>query len=254
MVSGRAPSVLLLTEDTGGSSFAVLRALIEKMFYLLEPMSDVRRVRFDPADEKARAAMGWNAWKEHGPRGDRVRVDLRQAIATRLLHKDGLGFVLVHVDGDRRWADSKGGTRADNIEQFKKLVLPGIASLLAAKGQTEKIHRLVMVVPFWCMEAWLYQNVAEALRIYEKHHPDAREDIELFAKTWRVDPGALDEVEYPKKRVRIQDRHNLQLATERFPAERAHRAGKSFALVVETLRCCPGLSEALAELRFPAPA
>ncbi len=253
-MSGRAPSVLLLTEDTGGKSFDVLRALVEKMFYLLEPMSDVRRVRFDPADEKARVAMGWNAWKERGPRGDRVRVDLRQAIATRLLHKDGLGFVLVHVDGDRRWEDSQGGILAENLEQFRKLVLPGIELLLAAKGQSERIHRLVMVTPFWCMEAWLYQNVDVALSFYEKHHPDEREDIELFDKTWRADPAALDEVEYPKKRIRIHDQHNYELATKRFPAERAHRAGKSFALVVETLRRCPGLSEALAELRFSASA
>lgn len=253
MVIGSTLSILLLTEDSGGHAIAVLHALSKKMLRLVEPMADVERVGFDPIEEKVRVAMNANAWKERGPKGDRKRLDLRQSIATRLAHEDGLGFVLFHMDGDCRWADSQGGTKAENLEVFRKLLLPGIEALLLKIGRPERINRLVMVVPFWCMEAWLYQNVDEALRIYKKHHPDAHEDIALFDQTWRADPATLDEVEFPKRRVRIRDQYNLSLATQQFPAARAYGAGKSFALVVESLARCPGLRQALQQLRFDTP-
>jgi hypothetical protein len=246
-----APALLLLTEDSGGQGVETLRAIVGKMLRLVEPLADLRRVGFEPGDAAARTAMNFNGWKERGPAGDRKRLDLRQSIATRLLRQDGLGFVVLHFDGDLRWGESEGGTTGPNWEAFRRLLLPGIELLLQKKNQPERIKHLLYVVPFRCMESWLYQNRDLALRIYREEGAAPAQDLRRFEQEWRDDPGALDEQDQcPKDLVRLADRHNQRLAAEHFPAERTYQLGKSFAASVERLRACGPLLLALQTVRF----
>lgn len=246
-----APALLLLTEDSGGQGVETLRAIVGKMLRLVEPMADVNRVGFDPAEGPARAAMNFNGWKDRGPAGDRKRIDLRTSIATQLLHRDGLGFVVLHFDGDLRWSDSEGGTQGPNWEAFRRLLLPAIELLLRQKNQPERIAQLLFVVPFRCMESWLYQNRDLALRIYREQGTAPAQDLKRFEQDWCDDPGALDEqAQCPKDLVRLADRHNQRLAAEQFPAERTYQLGKSFAASVDRLRTCAPLVEALQTVRF----
>lgn len=246
-----APALLLLTEDSGGQGVETLRAIVGKMLRLVEPLANLDRVRFDPAEGPARVAMSFNGWKECSPAGDRKRIDLRTSIATQLLHRDGLGFVALHFDGDLRWADSEGGTRGPNWEAFRRLLLPGIELLLQKKNQRERISHLLFVVPFRCMESWLYQNRDLALRIYREQGAAPNQDLQRFEHDWRDDPGALDEQERcPKDLVRLADRHNKRLAAEQFPADRTYQLGKSFAASVDRLKSCAPLVLALQTVRF----
>lgn len=246
-----APALLLLTEDSGGQGVETLRAIVGKMLRLVEPLANLDRVGFDPAEGPARTAMNFNGWKEHGPAGDRKRLDLRTSIATRLLRGDGLGFVVLHFDGDLRWADSAGGSQGPNWEAFRRLLLPGIELLLQTKNQPDRISHLLFVVPFRCMESWLYQNRDLALRIYREQSGAPAQDLQRFEQDWRDDPGALDEQERcPKDLVRLADRHNQRLAAEQFPAERTYQLGKSFAASVDRLKSCEPLVVALQTVRF----
>lgn len=247
------PVLLLLTEDSGGQGYPVLQAITEKMLRLIDSLADVRRVKFDPVPVKdeARDAMNFNGWKDRGATGHRKQTDLCNAIATRLLRDDG--FVVLHFDGDLRWADSQGGTQGPNWEAFRQRLLPGIKLLLQRKNQPEHIDKLLLLVPFRCMESWLYQNGETALRIYGEGSSAPREDLRRFEEEWRQDPGRLEETEQcPKDLVRIADRHNLRLAKEQFPAERVHRLGKSFTASVERMRACEPLLAALQTIRFGA--
>lgn len=253
------PALLLLTEDSGGQGYAVLQAITEKMLRLIDPAADIKRIHYypasnasqSPAETAACAAMNFNGWKDRGATGHRKQIDLCQAIATRLLRSDG--FVVLHFDGDLRWADSQGGMQGPNWEAFRERLLPRIKLLLQQKNQPEHIDKLLLLVPFRCMESWLYQNSETALRIYHEGGSAPREDLRRFEEEWRQDPGQLEETERcPKDLVRIADRHNRRLAKEQFPAERVYQLGKSFAASVERMRACEPLLTALQTIRFGA--
>lgn len=121
------------------------------------------------------------------------------------------------------------------------------------KNHPNHIDKLLLLVPFRCMESWLYQNGDTALRIYREEGSTPREDLQRFEEEWRQEPGRLEETEQcPKDLVRIADRHNRRLASEQFPAERVHQLGKSFTASVERMRACESLLAALRKIRFGA--
>ena len=80
--------VLVLTEDTGDDAHATIAAIAKKVFLLLEPGLDERRLSFGRAEERARAGMGFNCYKSSSPRDYDKKVALAQAIATHLLVDD----------------------------------------------------------------------------------------------------------------------------------------------------------------------
>ena len=87
------------------------------------------------------------------------------------------------------------------------------------------IARLFVLHPHYSIEAWLYQNDREALRILSEtpcsHR--CREKVEA----WKADRALLDEVEKPKDTTPcLRDRHNLAL-TQGFPLDEVLAAEKS---------------------------
>lgn len=234
-------SVLVLTEDTGDDAHDTMSAVARKLLLLLEPGLDERRLRFERADERARAGMGFNCYKSRKPRDYGKKVLLARAITTHLLTDDVRTAVFVHVDGDRAWSARDPVDLCENARRFNDEILRRVEALLVMHGRPSALERLALLVPFWSVESWLFQNTGEALRICQEH-PQYASCVPQF-EAWSRSPATLDEQERPKRAVSFHDRYNLRLA-KGLPAGRLQRLGLSFA---ETLARAdrPGLREVL---------
>ncbi len=234
-------SVLVLTEDSGDDAFPTVRALLEKTLHLVAPGG--RHVPWEvlPATKEARRAMHFNRWKSRAPRDHRLRVDLVKAVATHLTRADGDRFVVIHVDGDRRWSDSVEGTECDNIAQLNETIIERLRLRLEDESA---LGRVLVVVPFYSIEAWVYQNTEEAIRILEEKFGPSHADIALF-RGWEENRAAIDDVERPKQKVALGAKYNRRLAEKNWPAKRAYEAGTSYHKTVEDFRKCRALIQAL---------
>lgn len=237
-----ALSILALSEDGSTDAPAVIETLVRKMLLLVDGGCRTNRVDFEPATPEARRAVKGARWKERSTAGEETRRSLRRSIATKL--GEGDGFVVFHVDADKTWS-SPGAS--ENVEAFRRELLPGIRALLTARFPAEFVDRamsrLFIFAPHWEIEAWLYQNTAAAIDIcqrrYEEHH------AEPFRR-WAQDRALLDEEPDPKDKTRFEDAHNLALAGAGFPAEELFYVGKSFTAAVNAMLECADLVDALA--------
>ena len=251
-MTGRAAhcaSILLLTEDSGKNGFAVVEALSKRLMRLVDPSCRTHRIDFEPAKDDARRLVNGNAWK--GKRADRVR--LQQTIATKVAEDGPPGFVFFHVDGDCAWSERK---RARNPRALDACITEGVRAILGrhmhrhapldAEAIAARMTRLIVLVPHYSIEAWLYQNIAVAMRLCRRHHGGRH--IEQF-RTWEQNRSDIDELCNPKDVVCLSDKHNLELATEAYPAGAAVQAGTSFAHAADALRACEALCAALGASR-----
>lgn len=204
-------SILLLTEDGSKDAHDVLAALTERMLRLVDPSADLRKVRFEPANERARAA----------------------------------------VNGDMTWSESASGEKHANRPRFEQVILGGVLQHLDARGQRAQAARILFLSPYYSVEAWLFQNSSELLRVYAEHHAGNARDLDLLSR-WAADPSLLDEVRQIKEALQIKSQHNLRLARGSFPAAKVRDVGKSFARAVADLEGCAELREALAAARYGA--
>jgi len=252
MVMASKISILLLTEDTGGAAHAVVRAVVEKLLFAAAGSLDISQIDFERAEERARQAMGFNLYKSTNPDDYRKQLDLAQTIATKLLRKGTETFVFVHVDGDRLWSQrgqQDGKALCDNHAFFARNVLRRVLLLLEPGRHTELLQRILMVIPFWSIEAWLYQNTREVQRLCTLHAPRHDRDQPQF-REWTADPAQLDDTSQPKMKVpTFKDKYNLQLA-QSLPARKLHMLGLSFASTVERLQRCLPLKAAIAGLQY----
>lgn len=258
-------SLLVLTEDSAADAHDVMVALVKKMLWLLDPHYRSHLVAFRPADDAQRKVMQGNRWKSRNPR-DRARIVLLgRAIAALLLQEEVPGFVLFHIDGDVPWSRR---AESDNVQQFdgflRDYVLPALGNALRAqqheRGDPPReeqlatstdaaLKRLFLVVPFYSIEAWLYQNTTEARRLCAEAESCGMH-LDVIGR-WEVSRGELDELDKPKGQLCLGASHNLVLAEQGFPAQRAFDAGKSFTAAVVRLLECDDLTAALARTRTP---
>jgi hypothetical protein len=236
-------SIVVLPEDSAKDACEILQELVKKMLYLLDqtaPLDSREKIRLEPSTPAARTAFRGNGWQSLRER--QKRVDLSQYIQSQLRRSDAEGFVILHMDGDRPYQQSQHGTDSANQRVFTELLVPGLR--LALQDRPELLERILLIVPFYSIEAWLYQNTSEALRLYAQHYRTHQADIAQFQQ-WRQQPELLDEVNQPKGAVSIADRFNLELASRSFPAQRVFDVRKSFYQSVERLRACQPLCRAL---------
>ncbi len=96
------------------------------------------------------------------------------------------------------------------------------------------IRRLRLIIPFYSIEAWLYQCSDVALDVCFRHYKcQDRPQIEA----WREDRAILDEVFKPAEATCMRRSHNLELAegfTNQIAAELI-RAEKSFSAFASDL-------------------
>jgi hypothetical protein len=110
------------------------------------------------------------------------------------------------------------------------------------------MSRLLVLVPFWCIEAWLFQNGVEARR----HCPDPEHACARRLDAWSAARDRLDEEPTPKELLCFTSRHNLALAGAEFPAEAVALVGKSYADALAVLRGCAPFVAALHRARQEA--
>jgi hypothetical protein len=265
----RPAEIRVLTEDSAKDAHATIQALAFELFKLVDPDARPRRLRITPASPDEERAMRANLWRSTNPRDHRHQVTLRSTIASRIVEG---GFVLFHFDGDRIWGERDSAALPDTRRKFEALIRTQVRSMLeqhvrgtlgprrgrerpsAAPTLSEEqvvaevdrlLSRLLPLVPYYSVEAWLLQNTYKARLICEEEHGDPSH-LSTF-DSFRADRGSLDELMKPKEATCLGAKHNLALAAEYFPAPEADAVDKSFHAAVETLRACPDLVAVLAE-------
>ncbi|MEQ1507908.1 MAG: hypothetical protein ABMB14_37110 [Myxococcota bacterium] len=246
-----ALSVLVLTEDGSDDAHATLVALLKKLLRRVDDACRTDRIRFDPQGEAERRYTVANAWKGDGPsdRASRAAarfrlIDLYRTIATRLLEQDPPGFVVFHLDGDTTWSNRH---TSENVQKFSARIVHHVELLVEQRDPTRAasaMDRLLPLVPFYSIEAWLYQNLSEMRGLCAA----LGDPPELVAQigAWTTDRASLDEVAKIKDQCRLSDRHNRRLAEAAWPAADAEGAGRSFHAAVVRFRGSAELRTALA--------
>ncbi len=259
MVSRRSKllSVLVLTEDSGGDAYPTVRALTKEMFKLLVQGVQTDRIGFSPLeDAAARQAMHANRWKSTDPRDERLVRLLIRSLVTELLKPEG--FVLYHIDGDRPWSAR---ASSENVRKFQERILRPVQRALDEElpkrapmvPVSERMRRFRLLVPFYSIEAWLFQNTREARRLCLE---EGCGTCSSKLGAWEQDRAQLDEVLRPKENdadsLCLQDKYNAQLAETGFPAAQVYDAKASFTQAVDGLLECDELT-ALLEKTYAEP-
>ncbi|XXT14859.1 hypothetical protein WME94_31885 [Sorangium sp. So ce429] len=242
-------SVLVLGEDSGEGAHETLVALAKKLFRLVDSNYDWQHIRFEPLEDASlRVVLRGNEWKN---RNHPKRRDLMGYIATKLLEGDR-AFVLYHIDGDRPWAARE---TSENIEKFRDFIQIDVPQFFEHRRRQSSrapagalaLSQLLLLVPYYSIEAWLFQNTRAGVRFCEENQACRGKHVALF-QAWADNRSALDEVSKPKEEICFRGRHNRQLA-ESLDVETVYYAEKSLHHAVETLHQNPALLAALAATR-----
>lgn len=235
-------SVMVLTEDSGADAYDTVRALVKEMLKLLVPAVWTHRIDFKPLeDERARLAMRGTTWQSTNPLDEPARRLLIRSIITELLKPHG--FVLYHIDGDVPWSQRESST---NVREFlARMIAPieaGVRSRVPAEVET-RMKRFRLLVPFYSIEAWLYQHTREARQLCaEKGCGQCHSQL----ADWEKNRASLDEVTQPKETTLcLKAKHNARLASSGFPARDVYEAEASFTAAVDGLLECDELTAAL---------
>lgn len=82
--------------------------------------------------------------------------------------------------------------------------------------------RLLPVIPFYSVEAWVLRNTVEGRRLCELH--SCGQHLHSF-KQLEVNRTLLDEIHKPKESTRLGAAYHLQLAGLGYPPEAVYDAG-----------------------------
>jgi hypothetical protein len=245
-------SFLVLGEDSAGDAHETLVALAKKIFRLVDDSYDWQQIRFEPPESPgARAALRGNLWKSENPKDYADRRALIGYIATKLLEGETT-FVLYHIDGDRAWADRE---ESENVRKFRAFIETDVRQFVehrrrqmgrAVDGEFS-LAQLLLMVPFYSLEAWVFQSTQLGRRLCQEHEGCNGDHVELF-EAWEADRTALDEVRKPKEQVCFKGQHNHRLA-EALDVDTVYYAERSLHDTVEDFMRREPLVRALALTR-----
>lgn len=111
-----------------------------------------------------------------------------------------------------------------------------------SNAPSERMKRLRLLVPFYSIEAWVYQNTREARHLCEE---EGCKQCHVKIAEWEKNRASLDDVTHPKGELCFQDKYNAHLAASGFPAREVFEAEASFTRAVEGLLECDELTTAL---------
>ncbi|ACY14384.1 hypothetical protein [Haliangium ochraceum] len=235
--------ILVLTEDANKDALTTITALVKKLCQLADEGCQTQKIRCEPGPDNIRAIARGNAWKANGRRQE--RVELIRELATRLT-EEPVGFALFHIDGDRPWSQRDS---SENCAQFASKVRDKVRELLKTKRPhwdeeqlDRSMARLILLCPFYSIEAWTYQNIALARRLCKERY--GGRDATRF-DAWERERASIDEIEQLKDAVCLRDKHNHELATTAYPHRAVYEAGASFAAAADALRANEQVREAL---------
>ena len=199
---------------------------------------------FQPVLKAHEPIVSANMWRSTNPQDQRAITDFVRYMATTLSQERS--FVFFHFDGDATWSNRK---KSQTFKQFQELIVTKVKRLMGARAIPERIERLFRIVPFYSIEAWLYQNTEVAIQICSRVHRNKH--VGKF-KRWAQSRHELDEVKHVKRETCLGSNHNQELAETSFPAKTVYEIGKSFAESVRTLQASDALKTALKETRRPS--
>lgn len=239
-MSEPAFSVLVLTEDGSPHAAQTLELLVKKMFRHLDSNCDNHRIRFEPGNDQAREILTANQFKN--PRHRHLRL-LYGYIATQLVLPNH--FVFHQVDADRRWSDRK-RKPSENAAAVERDILAHVRLRLRGENLPDaEIDRLLTryfsIVPYWELEAWLYQNTERALTLCRR---TAECRCPTLLAEWQADRSRLDDVAHPSDQLCLGKRHNDALLAG-YPTTDVIAANTSLAATINALLECPALLDAI---------
>jgi hypothetical protein len=233
--------ILIMNEDSSRAAYEALRHLIRRICQLLCPDLGTQHLVFSPTPEELEGCVRAGRWQSSNPRHRRQQVDLAQSIASQIA--TDRGFVAFHYDGDCAWADRR---TCVHDPHFETNVRQRVRALLGAHMPAEKLEelmsKLLVLKPFYCLEAWTYQNFTRARALCEAlGNPPGSELLDA----WEADPGLLDEVIGVPNVFPLEKHHNIALTEKGYPAARVYELGKSFTASVDAALSCKLLLDAL---------
>lgn len=226
-MSARGLTVHVCTED-GSRSQRALVTLLQRMLARTGPDGSGVVVK---GCEGHRDVLSGNRWRaQKAPRLEKARRDLCQFLALLLCEPGGV--VVFHVDADHPWAHV---ARSPGREDFEARIVVGVRHAITKGDADTALRGLVLCMPTYSLEAWMYQATERARQLCRDHHRGRHE--EQF-EAWGQDRAALDEVEKPKAQTCLKDHHNDELA-KHVPLDEVIAVGKSLQAFVEALRASP---------------
>jgi hypothetical protein len=252
---------LLLSEDSGKHWPTVQQRLVRLLLRSIDGEVDLARVSFDPiTDAAARRSMRANRWREHSPNAP-IAEDLRQLLKSIATHvAQSTHFCSFHYDGDRPWAarsTSMSDARFEEVvlARLRRFILQwleqnGVEPSERDARVSRMLDRVLPIVPYYSVEAWLFQSTSELRVACERRSAEANvvEACRAQCDAWEADRALLDEVEQVKDSVCVRDSANdalaLSLTNGVFDAVIA--TGKSLAATRDRWSRCAVLRDALA--------
>ena len=241
-------NILIMNEDSSRTAYEALRHLVRRMCQLLCPELQTQHLAFSPTPEELVGCVRAGQWQSSNPKHHRQQVDLAQSIASQIATSSG--FVAFHYDGDCAWKDRATCVHDPHFEtNVRQRVHALLSGRVAADQIDELMSKLLVVKPFYCLEAWTYQNFARARAICEELGKPAGSEL---LEEWEADPGLVDEVVGPPDLFPLKKSYNVELTATGYPADRVYTLGKSFTASVDAALSCKPLLEALSQLSTSA--
>jgi hypothetical protein len=257
--TGEEIVVRIVTEDGAADAHDTLTHLLRRMLQIVAPSFATNRLKtLRQSDPEEQQAAQPHRWHSRNDTDRRLVKKLARTIAAELLASR---FVVLHADGDARWSDRP----SQHETSFRENLLPVVRDALApqraaprrpdqlrqaermrpGKEMESHVQRLVLFMPYWTIESWLYQNTIEAIRLCQEKYRGR--DVEAFRR-WGAERTRLDEEDAKDLKATCLDKkHNLELARAAYPTADVYMARTSFHAAVEALRACDPLRMAVGE-------
>lgn len=239
MVDDRV-KVLIVTEDTGTESFEVLKNLINSILKNIVEDYQSQLIEFKPVEKCYLPVCSGNRWKQEKPHKDpklaREITAFKKYIVQHTMKSSA--FIFWHIDGDMMWAQFARGKECANrksLDTFIEKVLKGMTIHQRDKVPPTPEGCFLKLLPFYSIEAWLYQNSQALQKITENTG-----DIQA------TDASVFDDILKVKEAFKIKAKYNLQLS-QSFPFQKVYELGKSFHHTVEELKDASGFLNTVVE-------
>ena len=233
--------ILILTEDGASTATKTIEAVFTRLLRAAYPQIQTNKIDFLPRPLQHKRVMSGNKWRSSDLRDRPAIINLARDIATEAAVLDS--FVVFHFDGDTTWTQRAAALTAAQFES--KIVTHAKQYAIGIAAKNPEVapfnnEKLIRLVPYYAIEAWLFQNFDECERTATT--PADRTQL----AQWRNNRGLLDELIRPDKQLSIGKTNNLPLAKSlsNTTVTDIMATGKSLAAIVQGLQCNAALSSA----------
>ena len=246
-------TITVLSEDSSSKARPTVLRFIKKAATTVCKECQPQNIQCEPRDEALqKGTVSGNRWRSNKPEHHHELVQLRRYLATRLAMPNTAVFF--HFDGDVPWSKRTESTTRRDFEQTivstvrQILAQPprGVAVARSPEEVDACLSRLVLVVPFYSIEAWVYQNTDRILEFCKKkcrsRHDTHRKEI----TRWAANPDILDELVKPKEKCCLRSTKNHELVDDNFPWPKLEKVRKSFHAFVKELEERPNVTSIFA--------